>query len=194
MGVVLKLGGAMLRRPRALAVTLAAVGDALGAEDASHVAVVPGGGPFADAVRRADRAFGLSDGAAHWMAVLAMDQHAHLIAERLTRGRVVDGPAGIDAALAAGAVPVLAPYRWLREDDPLPHSWDVTSDSIAAWVAGALGARRLVLVKPRGAAGRPDAVDPYFARALPTTTSVTLVAAGDAAALRSALRQSGGAD
>ncbi len=29
----------------------------------------------------------------------------------------------------------------------LPHGWDVTSDSIAAWVAGQLGARCLVLLK-----------------------------------------------
>jgi aspartokinase-like uncharacterized kinase len=31
--------------------------------------------------------------------------------------------------------------------DDLPASWDVTSDSIAAWVAGQVGAGRLVLVK-----------------------------------------------
>ena len=68
-------------------------------------------------------------------------------------------------ALDAGRVPVLAPSQWLREADPLPHSWDVTSDSIAAWVAGAVGARELVLVKPAGAAGA-DTVDPYFSRVL----------------------------
>ena len=31
--------------------------------------------------------------------------------------------------------------------DELPASWAVTSDSIAAWVAGKVGAGRLVLVK-----------------------------------------------
>jgi len=62
-------------------------------------------------------------------------------------------------------VPVLAPSRWLREADPLPHSWDVTSDSIAAWVAGAAGASQLVLVKPRGAQG--NLVDSQFASAVP---------------------------
>ena len=74
---------------------------------------------------------------------------------------------------------MLAPARTLQEADPLPHSWEVTSDSIAAWVAGQVGAPRLILIKPRGvgvhsseAGGRdrppPDGlVDPYFARALP---------------------------
>ena len=54
-------------------------------------------------------------------------------------------------ALSAGHVPVLAPSRWLREADPLPHAWTVTSDSIAAWVAGA---SRRAAPCSRQAAGR----------------------------------------
>ena len=45
-------------------------------------------------------------------------------------------------------MPVLLPSALLAERDPLPASWAVTPDSIAAWVAGAAGAGRLVLVKP----------------------------------------------
>src|SRR5439155_22099512 len=126
--------------------------------------VVPGGGPFADSVRNVARQLPVSDDAAHWMAVLAMDQYAHLIAERIDAGVIVAEPRGIAAALDRGQVPVLAPSRWLREVDPLPHSWQVTSDSIAAWVAGRLGASHLVLVKPPGAAGEAI-VDAYFSQA-----------------------------
>ena len=43
---------------------------------------------------------------------------------------------------------VLAPSRWMRAADVLPHDWDATSDSVAAFVAGALDAERLVLIKP----------------------------------------------
>ena len=48
---------------------------------------------------------------------------------------------------AAGVVAVLLPAALLVERDPLPASWAVTSDSIAAWVAGAAGAGRLVLAQ-----------------------------------------------
>ena len=160
--VVVKVGGALLAHPAHIDAVLAALDQAAGA---SRLLIVPGGGPFADAVRDVDRRFALSDDAAHWMAVLAMDQYAHLLASRLSVAALAWNPTDIATALERRRLPVLAPSRWLREADPLPHSWDVTSDSIAAWVAGAVGAARLVLVKPPGAGA--EAVDAYFYRGLP---------------------------
>src|SRR5206468_5125998 len=138
------------------------------------------------------------------MAVLGMEQYAHLIATRLPGGTLVDDPSQIVAVLEANRVPVLAPYRWLRAADPLPHSWDVTSDSIAAWISGAVGARRLVLVKPAGArieqlpqrkvteaidyAASRELVDPYFNRAMPRDVAALIVAADQLNRLDAALR------
>ncbi|HSL96431.1 MAG TPA: hypothetical protein VLA35_11045 [Thermoleophilia bacterium] len=133
--------------------------------------VVPGGGVFADAVRDCDARFGLGADAAHWMAILAMDQYGLLLGElipgaRLTRSfdaaagpaaeGVVSGAAREGAAselAGGGAVTVLLPHDLLREADPLPHSWAVTSDAIAAWVADAVRAPRLVLLKHGAALG-----------------------------------------
>ena len=171
--LVVKLGGGLLKPELHFTSTLGVLATIARTR---RLLVVPGGGPFADAVRELDAQVGLSDSAAHWMAILGMDQHAHLIADRLESAVVVEEPAGTDAALDAGRIPVLAPFRWLRRADPLPHSWDVTSDSIAAWVAGAVSARQLVLVKPPHAAG--DAlVDAYFATALPPTVTSTVITA-----------------
>ena len=69
------------------------------------------------------------------MAILSMDQVAQLIADRLSRAGLVHDPADIAAAQRAGLIPVLAPHAWMRRVDALPHSWDVTSDSIAAFIA-----------------------------------------------------------
>jgi 5-(aminomethyl)-3-furanmethanol phosphate kinase len=160
--LVVKVGGSLLKSPADLDRVLSAFGSA--SRD-RRLLIVPGGGPFADAVRAADERLHLSDDAAHWMAILAMDQYAHVLAERMNGSMLVDDLKAVDAALAAGRIPVLAPYRWLRDADPLPHSWDVTSDSIAAWIAGAVGARELLLIKPPGTVG--SAVDAYFGRTLP---------------------------
>ena len=127
--------------------------------------VVPGGGPFADAVRDFDGIVGLSAEAAHWMAILAMDQYAHVLADRIAGAVLVAEPGAVSEVIQTGKVAVLAPSRWMQSADVLPHSWEVTSDSIAAFVAGALGAERLVLIKPT-VNGRP--VDPYFKSALPS--------------------------
>lgn len=134
--------------------------------------IVPGGGPFANVVRAESRRHRLGDPAAHWMAILGMDQYAHLLADLLEGAELVRGPEEIAGVLAVGRLPVLAPYAWLRSADPLPHGWGVTADSIAAWVAGMLGARRLILVK---SSPERAGVDPYLASALPDGIEMEIV-------------------
>lgn len=149
---VVKIGGALMAEPA----LYARVTDALGhVPRDGRMLIVPGGGPFADTVREVDRRLVIGDDAAHWAAILAMDQYAHVLAARIAGAALVDGP----GPWPADRLPVLAPYRWLRAADALPHSWDVTADSIAAWVARALGARRLVLLK------LDAGTDPYLSQA-----------------------------
>lgn len=172
--LVVKLGGGLLPYVESFEASLAAIGQAA---RVCRLLIVPGGGPFADAVRDVHRQHRLSDTAAHWMAVLAMDQYAHLIASRMPASTLVRRDREIADAIAFNQVPVLAPEQWLREVDPLPHSWDVTSDSIAAWVAGQVGARQLVLIKPPGADG--ELVDRGFARVLPAGVRALTVPADE---------------
>ena len=42
---------------------------------------------------------------------------------------------------------ILTPFSLMKKKDPLEHSWQVTSDSIAAYVAHQVGASLLVLLK-----------------------------------------------
>jgi aspartokinase-like uncharacterized kinase len=159
---VYKIGGSLLAYPDRLVSTLAAIVEE---STRARVAIVPGGGPFADAVRDADRRLDLGDDTAHWMAILAMDQYAHLLAGMRNELALAATARDVHAIVTLGRIPIIAPYHWLRDADPLPHSWDVTSDSISAWFASELGATQLVLVKPPGATGG-NAVDPCFPRVL----------------------------
>src|SRR3979411_1765033 len=83
---VVKVGGGILAHVERFDAALATIGVAAMSR---RLLIVPGGGPFADAVRDVDHRLGLGDEAAHWMAVLAMDQYAHLIAGKLARAVIV---------------------------------------------------------------------------------------------------------
>jgi len=95
--------------------------------------LMPGGGPFADAVREA----GLDDETAHWEAIAAMDEYGRYISSQ--------GIPATDRLAVPDRTVVLLPARVLREQDPLPHSWNVTSDTIAAWAAFSLNLDILLL-------------------------------------------------
>ena len=181
---VVKIGGGLLAHEGSLDSVLLVLADIARDEP---LLIIPGGGPFADAVRDQDARLTLTDDAAHWMAVLGMDQYAHLIVSRMPRAELVTDATEMSTALASRRIPVLAPYAWLCRADPLPHSWEVTSDSIAAWIAHAIAARRLVLVKPPGAEHRPDNVDGYFEH-VRGTLGVETISGNALEALRQSMR------
>jgi 5-(aminomethyl)-3-furanmethanol phosphate kinase len=166
---VLKLGGSYAFSPL-LKNWIDAITDCAG-----RVVLVPGGGPFADAVRTAQPRMGFDDRAAHEMAVLAMDQYGCALSHRGVPLRRAASAAAIRNVLRAGGVPVWSPSLMIRGEKDIPWCWDVTSDSLAAWLAGRLGAKRVVLVKHAEIAAGPlraedlvasGILDPAFPRFL----------------------------
>ncbi len=167
------------------------------AAEAGAVVVVPGGGPFADAVRAAQGPMGFDDDAAHDMALMAMCQFGRALQGLDPRFQPSGSIAAIRRALAGRRVPVWSPYPMARAPN-FSGTWDLTSDSLAAWLARKLGARRLVLVKHGRFHGRSVAltglvadgvVDPLFPVHLGQgPLAVLLAAPADASRLRAGLR------
>ena len=120
---------------------------------AGHVVLVPGGGPFADAVRDAQARMGFDDRAAHHMALLAMDQYGCALASLVGNVTRATSAQAIHQALNRGEVPVWSPAAMVLAAGEIPASWEVTADSLAAWLAGQIGAAHLVLVKQVRPAG-----------------------------------------
>jgi len=109
--------------------------------------VVPGGGEFADQVRKAGKRHSLSDTTAHYMALLAMDQYGYMLNEMIDGSSLVEDVYAIGKVIDTGRAAVLLPYSMAMQTYTLPHSWQVTSDSIAAWVSWEAKCPRLVLLK-----------------------------------------------
>lgn len=185
MSTVVKFGGSLLGSPER---------DGLLAEAARAGAViVPGGGPFADAVRDAQPRLGFGAEAAHAMAILAMEQTARALADLAPALAPCAAPAAFAAARASGRAAIWLPAA-MALDAPLPASWDVTSDSLALWLATTLGADRLILLKSAGAGGGPrdwaaaGLVDPHFPALVPAFGGeISLVGPAAQAALAAAL-------
>ena len=148
MTVVFKLGGSLLDLP-SLAQNLET---ALKLRSSDRCLVVVGGGKAADIVRIWSRIHGLNEERAHWLALSSLDLNRRLI-EELTGWTSVSSRAEAEAAWLAHQSPVilnLAEFAAAEEQlvgTEVPHSWDSTSDSMAAWTAVRWPARELILLK-----------------------------------------------
>jgi aspartokinase-like uncharacterized kinase len=138
---VVKLGGSFAFSAD-LAEWIAAI-----AGGAGRAVVVPGGGPFADVVRASQAQMGFDEVAAHRMALLAMEQYGCAIKSLHEALSLADSLDSIRRCLADGHVAVWLPTQMALDAAEIPQSWDATSDSLAAWLAGKIGAERLLLVK-----------------------------------------------
>ncbi|PPD42902.1 MAG: uridylate kinase [Methylocystis sp.] len=111
-----------------------------------RLTLVSGGGPFADAVRAAQPKIGYCDEAAHAMAVLAMEQYA-LALSSLHDLELAATSEEMDAAHAGGRVALWRASTMVAAADDIAPRWEVTSDSLAAWLARKTGADALLMVK-----------------------------------------------
>jgi aspartokinase-like uncharacterized kinase len=112
-----------------------------------QIIIVPGGGVFADAVRKSQKVSNISDACAHRLAVLAMDQFGLLLANMNPGLAIARTECEIDERTWQHRAIVWLPSTMVLADESIPKSWDVTSDSIAAWLAEKLDAKYLILLK-----------------------------------------------
>jgi 5-(aminomethyl)-3-furanmethanol phosphate kinase len=139
---VIKLGGS-LSNDRLLKVWL----DMLAQHAGGKMVIVPGGGRYADAVRAAQRRWEFDDATAHRMALLAMEQYGVQFHGMVPSLVVADSITSINNALRGKKVPIWLPSAMLLSTADCAANWDITSDSLAAWLAKTIHAARLVLVK-----------------------------------------------
>ena len=138
---VVKLGGSVVRGA-ALRPWLDVIADAK-----KPIVIVPGGGALADEVRACQRQLGFADATAHRMALLAMDQLAWAVAGLRSGFEVGTREADLRETLTRGHVAVWAPSGLIADRTDVEATWRLTSDSLALWLAGRLGAGDCYLIK-----------------------------------------------
>jgi aspartokinase-like uncharacterized kinase len=95
----------------------------------------------------ADKQFSLSNKTTHLMAILAMDQYGLLLADFMPNCKVTCSIEETKKVYNSNTLVVLLPSKIRELTEELPNSWEVTSDSIAAYIAEKLDATKVVLIK-----------------------------------------------
>jgi len=147
--------------------------DVIATTGAGKVVLVPGGGGWADEVRAAQKLEGFDDRIAHRKALRAMEHYGRLLAGMRENLVPAAGVVEIHEVLRSGRIAMWMPYEMVVANPSIPESWEVTSDSLAAWLAEKLNASTLLLVKSLNINGpqpsveemmRRGWVDPAFAK------------------------------
>ncbi|MEJ2240654.1 MAG: delta 1-pyrroline-5-carboxylate synthetase [Candidatus Bathyarchaeota archaeon] len=142
MVTVLKIGGSLAKDPY----ILKRLCNELGILAKNHrILIVPGGADFADIIREFDKKYNLSCLVTHKMAVLAMDQYGLFLSDLISDSYVSYSLENIN--FNKGKSPILLPSHIMFRENPLENSWDITSDSIAAYIAYLLRAEKFLIIK-----------------------------------------------
>ena len=152
-GAVIKIGGSLVSDRTRLRAILAECADE------APVAIVPGGGPFADAVRTTQGQLGFDDAFAHRLALDAMGRMAEVFCAVEPRLTIAASLEAVADALGRGRSVIWDPVALKAGHPDIAESWEVTSDSLALWLASVIGADRCILMK---SANSPAETDPHI--------------------------------
>ena len=166
--VIVKIGGSLFNSPN-----LQSLLDKIATIENKQIIIVPGGGPFADQVRQASNMWNIPEATAHPMAVMAMQQFAHLLFSLNGNIETLSSYNEVSSNLSTPGIRIWMPYMDVTQDCNYPGNWNTTSDSLAVWLASKLSADKLIIVKSANVQNKTyqqivssPVVDGYFIHAL----------------------------
>jgi len=142
---VFKIGGKILENSNNIKSTFSQLTQLFEKEILQKIIVIPGGGTLANFVRSLDDILEIGDDLAHWIAIYSMNYNGIILNRKYPNLESIDKLKTFQDAKQMFCI--FLPYSFLREDDTLPHNWDVTSDSIALYVANKLKLSQCFLIK-----------------------------------------------
>ncbi len=142
---VFKIGGKILENSNNIKSTFSQLTQLFEEKILQKIIIIPGGGSFANFVRRLDEDLQIGDDLAHWIAIYSMNYNGIILNGKYPDLETIEELKTFQDAKQIFCI--FLPYNFLREDDTLPHNWDVTSDSIAFYVANKLKLSQCFLIK-----------------------------------------------
>jgi len=142
---IFKIGGKILENSKNIESTISQLTQLYEENILQKILIIPGGGSYANFIRKIDEELKLGVALAHWMAVYSMNYNGIELNRKYPRLECIEELEKFQDAKKMFCI--FLPYNYLRKNDALPHSWDVTSDSIAHYIAYKLHLNRCFLIK-----------------------------------------------
>ena len=136
---VLKLGGSWIKNPK-----LKSLIKLINLQKKNVVALVVGGGLFADSVRQAQKYIGFDDSLAHNLALNCTEFYANIIKSFCGKIELVTDP---DKLIIGEKLKIWTPYKYLKKKPLIDKNWNSTSDTIACWLARKIEAEGVIIIK-----------------------------------------------
>jgi aspartokinase-like uncharacterized kinase len=141
--VLIKIGGSLAKYPKILKRLCKAIG-VIGKK--YELFIVPGGSKFADVVRDFDRNYNLAKETSHRMSILGMNQYGFLLNDLIPNSQLFHQIKNYKKILNTNKIPIFLPAQYMFRKDPLDNSWNITSDSIAIYLAIQLQISEAIIV------------------------------------------------
>lgn len=143
--IIVKIGGKILKNPKDLKSTISQLDLLCEKRIIQNIIIIPGGGSYANFVRFIDDKLKIGDDLSHWMAIYAMNQNGKDLCEKYPKIRLLDN--FNELKNLTHELNIFLPFNFLYQTDELPHSWNVTSDSITLYLAHKLELDIVYLIK-----------------------------------------------
>ncbi|MHA2181477.1 MAG: amino acid kinase family protein [Promethearchaeota archaeon] len=143
--VLFKIGGKILENFEDLNSTISQLTQLFDRGRIQKIILIPGGGSLVNFIRKVYSELKFTEELGHWMGIISMNYNGIELGKKFPELDVIEDInrlKQLDRTLS-----IFLPYRFLKEIDKLPHSWDVTSDSITLFLAKELEIRHCFLIK-----------------------------------------------
>ncbi|MFX1570521.1 MAG: hypothetical protein ACFFCV_19455 [Promethearchaeota archaeon] len=110
-----------------------------------RIILIPGGGSFANFIRKAYSELKFTEEIAHWMGIISMNYNGLELNKKFPSLQITENFEKLKENNKMFCI--FLPYEYIKDNDRLPHSWDVTSDSISLFIAKELNLEECYFIK-----------------------------------------------
>jgi aspartokinase-like uncharacterized kinase len=142
---IFKVGGSILEDFENLNSTISQLFYLFEKDIIQRIIIIPGGGSFANFIRKIYNELKFTDELAHWMSIISMNYNGIELSKEFPKLEIFEDYDKLKKIRKTFSI--FLPYQFLKENDKLPHNWQVTSDSIALFLAKKFGLNECFLIK-----------------------------------------------